>query len=106
MATELALEGPLDHLIRHYDETLCRLLAEVPSALPGVIELVTELKARDVPIGLASSSWPSRCWPPASRRWEPRSMLALRSWWSAGGEPVSGWTRRSPRRAVSPTFRR
>ncbi|MPZ50388.1 MAG: HAD-IA family hydrolase [Dehalococcoidia bacterium] len=55
---DLNLEGPLGGLIGRYDRELCRLLAEVKSPLPGVRELIDELRARGVPIGLASSSWP------------------------------------------------
>ena len=56
---ELALEGPVGGLIDAYDRELCRMLAEVKTPLPGVAELVQELRTRNVPLGLASSSWPA-----------------------------------------------
>ena len=55
---EFGLEGPLDALIGQYDRELCRRLALVDTTLPGVRELLSTLKARKVPVGLASSSWP------------------------------------------------
>jgi HAD superfamily hydrolase (TIGR01509 family) len=57
-ARELALEGPLDGLVAGYDRELCRLLALVPEPLPGVRELIDELKRRRIPYAVASSSWP------------------------------------------------
>ena len=58
VARLFSLEGPLDDLVRQYDETLCRLLAEVHEPLPGVRELIAALRGRRVPMALASSSWP------------------------------------------------
>jgi HAD superfamily hydrolase (TIGR01509 family) len=58
VAEALAIEGPLDDLVARYDRTLCRLLAEIHEPLPGVRELITSLRASNVPLGLASSSWP------------------------------------------------
>jgi HAD superfamily hydrolase (TIGR01509 family) len=58
VAQALSIDGPLDDLIAMYDRTLCRLLAEIDTPLPGVRELITALRERRVPIGLASSSWP------------------------------------------------
>jgi HAD superfamily hydrolase (TIGR01509 family) len=55
---EFGLEGPLDGLIAQYDRELCRQLALVNQTLPGVSELLSSLKASNVPVGLASSSWP------------------------------------------------
>jgi HAD superfamily hydrolase (TIGR01509 family) len=59
VAEALALEGPLDHLVALYDTTLRRLLAEVDTPLPGVRQLISTLRERQVPLGLASSSWPA-----------------------------------------------
>ncbi|HLF70608.1 MAG TPA: HAD family phosphatase [Dehalococcoidia bacterium] len=55
---ELPLEGDTDALVEEYDRELCRMLALVKQTLPGVRELIDALKARAVPTGLASSSWP------------------------------------------------
>ncbi len=53
-----ALDGPLDSLMEAYDLQLRRMLAELHEPLPGVMELLTALKKRDVPIAVASSSLP------------------------------------------------
>jgi HAD superfamily hydrolase (TIGR01509 family) len=58
LAEELSLEGSTDALVAEYDRTLCRLLSELREPLPGVKELITTLRKRRVPYGLASSSWP------------------------------------------------
>ncbi len=55
---ELELPGRMDDYIREYDEELCRRLAEVSEPLPGVRELVGDLRRRGLPIAVASSSWP------------------------------------------------
>ena len=55
---ELGLDGPLDALVQAYDRELCRQLALVDETLPGVRELIHALRTRNVPLGLASSSWP------------------------------------------------
>src|SRR5688572_13400824 len=52
------LKGPLDLLIEMYDMELRRLLLQVHETLPGVRELVAELKQRGVPVAVASSSLP------------------------------------------------
>jgi HAD superfamily hydrolase (TIGR01509 family) len=53
------LEGPLDDLVRAYDEELIRQLSRIHETLPGVRELIAALRDRDVPIGVASSSLPA-----------------------------------------------
>jgi HAD superfamily hydrolase (TIGR01509 family) len=58
IAEEFHLEGPLDGLIARYDSELCRQLALVKETLPGVSDLLSSLKSRRIPLGLASSSWP------------------------------------------------
>ena len=58
VARELGLEGSLDALVSAYDAELCRLLALVSRPLPGVRELIEELRRRELPYALASSSWP------------------------------------------------
>jgi len=52
------LKGSLDLLIEMYDMELRRLLLQVHETLPGVRELVAELKQRRVPVAVASSSLP------------------------------------------------
>lgn len=54
-----ALEGPLDALVESYDSELVRRLALLTQPLPGVRELVETLRARGVPIAVASSSLPA-----------------------------------------------
>ncbi len=58
LAAELGLTGPLDGLIRQYDRELCERLARLTEPLPGVRRLVAELKRRNFPRAVASSSWP------------------------------------------------
>jgi HAD superfamily hydrolase (TIGR01509 family) len=52
------LKGPLDLLVEMYDMELRRLLLQVHETLPGVRELIAELRRRSVPIAVASSSLP------------------------------------------------
>ncbi len=54
-----ALEGPLDALVEAYDRDLIRRLGELHEPLPGVRELIFDLRQRGVPIAVASSSLPS-----------------------------------------------
>jgi len=51
--------GPLGALIDAYDQELRRQLALVREALPGARELVASLRARGVPVAVASSSLPA-----------------------------------------------
>ena len=53
------LEGLLDALVDAYDVAIKGMLAEIHETLPGVRELIAELRARSVPIAVASSSLPS-----------------------------------------------
>jgi HAD superfamily hydrolase (TIGR01509 family) len=53
------LQGPLDGLMQAYDIELRGLLTQLHEALPGVRELIAALRARAVPIAVASSSLPS-----------------------------------------------
>lgn len=50
------IESSLDRLIEEYDRELRRKLAEVHETLPGVRELIAELKQRRIPLGVATSS--------------------------------------------------
>jgi HAD superfamily hydrolase (TIGR01509 family) len=59
LAEKLQLTGPLDSLIEAYDADLRVRLGEVHETLPGVRELIEALRARQVPIAVASSSLPS-----------------------------------------------
>jgi HAD superfamily hydrolase (TIGR01509 family) len=52
------LKGPLDLLVEMYDLELRRLLLQVHEPLPGVRELIAELRQHRVPIAVASSSLP------------------------------------------------
>ena len=59
LADSLDLGGDdYEPLVREYDAYLCQALAEVHDTLPGVRELINALRTRNVPLGLASSSWP------------------------------------------------
>ncbi len=53
----LHLDGDLDSYVAEYDRHLVRLLRQVPGPMPGVAWLLGELRARGVPLGLATSSW-------------------------------------------------
>ena len=59
LRSKFAIEGPLDDLVRAYDEELIRRLAQLHETLPGVREIVSALRERGVPIALASSSLPA-----------------------------------------------
>jgi HAD superfamily hydrolase (TIGR01509 family) len=48
-----------DECVARYDQTMVRLLSQPREPLPGVRELLSELKRREVPCALASSSWPN-----------------------------------------------
>ena len=48
-----------DECVARYDRTMEKLLKVPREPLPGVRELLTELKRRAVPRALASSSWPN-----------------------------------------------
>ena len=52
------LKGPLDTLIDSYDLQLRSLLADVHETLPGVRQLIPQLRQRRIPIAVASSSLP------------------------------------------------
>jgi HAD superfamily hydrolase (TIGR01509 family) len=58
LAETFSLEGPLDALVETYDLQLRGMLAEIHETLPGVRELIPQLRARGLPIGVASSSTP------------------------------------------------
>jgi HAD superfamily hydrolase (TIGR01509 family) len=45
--------------VRRYDQTMMKLLSRPQEPLPGVRELLSQLRRRSVRIGLASSSWPN-----------------------------------------------
>jgi HAD superfamily hydrolase (TIGR01509 family) len=51
--------APYDECIARYDQTMVRLLTVPREPLPGVRELIAELKRRGIPCALASSSWPN-----------------------------------------------
>jgi HAD superfamily hydrolase (TIGR01509 family) len=57
-AETFSLDGPLDALVEAYDLSLRRMLAEIHQALPGVRQLIPQLRARHIPIAVASSSTP------------------------------------------------
>ncbi len=59
LSEELALEGPIDGLVAAYNTEIVRLLGELHEPLPGVRELIAELRAQRVPVAVASSSLPS-----------------------------------------------
>ncbi len=59
LARTFELTGPLEALIDAYDQELRRQLALVREPLPGAVELVANLRARGVPIAVASSSLPA-----------------------------------------------
>ncbi len=52
-------DASYDECVARYDKAMVRLLSQPQSPLPGVRELLSELKRRDVPRALASSSWPN-----------------------------------------------
>jgi HAD superfamily hydrolase (TIGR01509 family) len=54
----LDLPGTVDDYIQAYDRELRTQLARLRQPLPGVVELVSALRERGVPIAVASSSWP------------------------------------------------
>jgi HAD superfamily hydrolase (TIGR01509 family) len=58
LAAAFDLEGPLDDLIAAYDSELRRQLALVRETLPGVRELIAELRQRTIRVAVASSSLP------------------------------------------------
>ncbi len=60
IAQALGLEGDLEGYTQDYDRELLRLLSQPKDTLPGVRSLIDRLRARGVPLGLASSSW--RTW--------------------------------------------
>ena len=51
--------APYDECVARYDQTMVRLLSRPHEPLPGVRELLSELKRRGIPCALASSSWPN-----------------------------------------------
>lgn len=54
----VGLHEPIDNLIAAYDAELVRALPLIRQALPGVEQLIQEIRGRGIPIGLASSSLP------------------------------------------------
>jgi len=48
-----------DECVARYDRTMVRLLSRPREPLPGVRDLLSELKRRGAPCALASSSWPN-----------------------------------------------
>ncbi len=50
------LAGPRETFIRRYDEAVLRMLEEPLEPLPGVREIIAELKRRRVPVAVASAS--------------------------------------------------
>jgi HAD superfamily hydrolase (TIGR01509 family) len=58
LAAAFNLEGPLDDLIAAYDSELRHQLALVRETLPGVRELIAELRQRTIRVAVASSSLP------------------------------------------------
>jgi HAD superfamily hydrolase (TIGR01509 family) len=48
-----------DECVARYDATMVKLLSRPQEPLPGVRELLSELKRRGIPCALASSSWPN-----------------------------------------------
>jgi len=51
------LEGDMEENLRRYDQTVVELLRQPRPPLPGVRELLAELKRRRLPAALATSSW-------------------------------------------------
>lgn len=51
------LEGDMEEYIRRYDRSLVELLRRPRPPLPGVRELLAELRRRRLPAALATSSW-------------------------------------------------
>jgi HAD superfamily hydrolase (TIGR01509 family) len=54
-----SIEGDVEENLRRYDQTVVELLHRPRPPLPGVRELLAELKRRRVPAALATSSWKS-----------------------------------------------
>jgi len=54
-----SIEGDVEENLRHYDQTVVELLRRPRPPLPGVRELLAELKRRRLPAALATSSWKS-----------------------------------------------
>jgi len=48
-----------EECVARYDRVMVRLLSQPREPLPGVRETLAELKRRDIPFALASSSWPN-----------------------------------------------
>ena len=48
-----------DECVSRYDQTMVKLLSRPHEPLPGVRELLSELKRRGIPRAVASSSWPN-----------------------------------------------
>jgi len=53
------IEGDVEEYVRRYDRTLGELLRRPLPPLPGVRELLAELRRRRLPAALATSSWKS-----------------------------------------------
>ena len=51
------IEGDVEDFIRRYDRTVVELLRRPLPPLPGVRELLSELRRRGLPAALATSSW-------------------------------------------------
>jgi HAD superfamily hydrolase (TIGR01509 family) len=51
------LEGDMEEYIRRYDQALVELLRRPQPPLPGVRELLAELRRLRLPVALATSSW-------------------------------------------------
>lgn len=58
LIARLYLPGTVSDYLAPYDRELVERLAKLSQPLPGVRELVEELRRRGVPIAVASSSWP------------------------------------------------
>jgi HAD superfamily hydrolase (TIGR01509 family) len=54
-----SLEGDVEEKVRRYDQTVVELLRQPRPPLPGVRELLAELRRRRLPAALATSSWKS-----------------------------------------------
>ena len=54
------IDGDVEEYVRRYDRTLIELLRRPLPTLPGVRELLAELRRRRLPVALCSSSW--RAW--------------------------------------------
>jgi HAD superfamily hydrolase (TIGR01509 family) len=51
------IEGDVEEYVRRYDQALVELLRRPLPPLPGVLELLLELRRRRLPAALATSSW-------------------------------------------------